>query len=371
MNKSYTIAKAMVVSALILCAATISATTTEDILSQRVENMHSIVDMRYTTEVSLYIDQYTEKYPRTSQVLLGQATVYFPILENIIREKQMPEQLKYLAVIESGLRPNAKSRVGATGMWQFMRSTGNMYGLAVTSTIDERKDVIKATYAAMAYLKDLHEQFGDWTLALAAYNCGPGNVRKAMRRAGASDYWSIQRYLPGETRRYVPKFIAMQYLMSYYHMHDIYPEMPDQELRYLATAKVYDKVTFSELSKRLDIDETVIQSLNPMYKRMYIPASIDGNHHLTLPEDALFSYLSTAGTFDDIVYRRKADTQTAKQPSTRTSVTYEPLATVAAPLLDSRVAIVAPATKTKTKAATRAGYMAQYRQWSMQQQAID
>lgn len=307
MNMKTTIAHTIAVLCSVLLYTTATAATSEEVLAQRVENLHSIVEMRYTSTVEHYVEQYTERYPSTSQILLGQASVYFPLIENIIRDKDMPEELKYLAVIESGLRPAAKSRVGATGIWQFMRSTGKMYGLTINSTIDERKDVIKSTHAAMDYLKDLHSRFGNWTVALAAYNCGPGNVRRAMRKAGgATDYWSIQKYLPRETRRYVPKFIAMQYLMSYYHMHDIVPELPEQKLRFLAATKVYDKVTFKELSLQTGLEPNLIKSLNPSYLRFYIPANAEGTNTLTLPEDELFLLLSQESTvsFDDLVFTR-------------------------------------------------------------------
>lgn len=370
--------KSIAVLTAILLVYTATATTTEEVLARRVESLHSIIDMRYTSTVEHYVDQYTARHPSTSERLLGQASVYFPMIENIIREKNMPEELKYLAVIESGLRPAVKSKVGATGMWQFMRSTGKMYGLTINSTVDERKDVIKSTYAALDYLSDLHERFGDWTVALAAYNCGPGNVRKAMRKAGgATDYWSIQKYLPRETRRYVPKFIAMQYMMSYYHMHEISPELPAEQLRYLAATKVYDRLSFKDLSDQIGIEASLIKSLNPSYVQSYIPATTDGRYTLTLPEDDLYTFLSKEHTvtFDDIIFSRKAPSmavESTQMASPRELIDVQPLPQDISPLAtvnksDARIAPRKSRTPRKRKTPSGDSYMAKYRAWSSSQ----
>lgn len=281
-------------------------TTAEDItISERVTSMYSIVDMKYTDEVAKVIKQYTKRYPKTSAKLLGQSSIYFPIIENILRERGMPDELKYLAVVESGLRPAVKSRVGATGMWQFMRSTGKMYGLTINRTVDERRDVIKSTHSAIDYLTDLHDRFGDWALAMAAYNAGPGKVNRAIRKAKSKDFWKVAKYLPRETRRYVPKFIAMQYMMSYYHMHDITPEMPEQHFMNLASAKVYDEVNFRTLSKQLDISLATLKQLNPSYIRNYIPKCSSGQHHITLPESKIYDFAIASGDGSiDFVYQK-------------------------------------------------------------------
>lgn len=378
MNMNTIVTRSIAVLTSLMFVFTAKSNTAEEVLARRVESLHSIIDMRYTSAVEHYVDQYTERHPSTSERLLGQASVYFPMIENIIREKNMPEELKYLAVIESGLRPDVKSKVGATGMWQFMRSTGKMYGLTINNTIDERKDVIKSTYAALDYLSDLHDIFGDWTVALAAYNCGPGNVRKAMRKAGgATDYWSIQKYLPRETRRYVPKFIAMQYMMSYYHMHEISPELPAQKLRYLAATKVYERITFKDLSKRIGLDANLIKTLNPSYVRSYIPATEDGRYTLTLPEDDLYVFLSKEHTitFDDIIFSRKTQSmavESTQMQSPRDLIYVKALTTSLAdlPTIEKSSVRIAPrrsSTRRKKNTSSGQSYMARYRAWSSSQ----
>jgi membrane-bound lytic murein transglycosylase D len=310
MNKILAAVQVVAIIVLSLCvnvnAFANSGEATDDQIAQRVESLYSIVDMKYTPEVSKVIRQYTKQYTKSSSILLGQSSIYFPIIENILREHKMPEELKYLAVVESSLKPTAKSYVGATGLWQFMKSTGKMYGLTINSTVDERKDVIKSTHSAVQYLKDLHERFGDWTLAMAAYNCGPGRVSRAIRKSGSKDFWVLKKYLPKETRRYVPKFIAMQYLMSYYHMHNIAPDLPEEEFRFIASTKVFKKVSFGELSRSLDVNLNIIKKLNPAFSKNYIPTASKGAFHLTLPEQKLFTFVSNHGSLSDVVYSRNS-----------------------------------------------------------------
>ncbi len=259
--------------------------------NNRINNISTQVDMRYTPVVKKQIQMYTERYRKGSERLLGRVSVYFPIFENELRSRQLPDELKYLSVIESSLDANARSYIGATGLWQFMKGTGKMYGLTINSTIDERKDPFRSTAAALDYLSDLYDQFGDWTLALAAYNCGPGNVRKAIRRSGGQhDYWSIRKFLPRETQKYIPKFIAATYLMNYYHDHDLVPELPEDHLRITATAEVHEKIGFNNLSAETGIDLEIIKALNPAYKKSYIPDT-KKSRTLTLPEASMFKYL--------------------------------------------------------------------------------
>ncbi len=259
--------------------------------NNRINNISTQVDMRYTPVVKKQIQMYTERYRKGSERLLGRVSVYFPIFENELRSRQLPDELKYLSVIESSLNTNARSYIGATGLWQFMKGTGKMYGLTINSTIDERRDPFRSTAAALDYLSDLYDQFGDWTLALAAYNCGPGNVRKAIRRSGGlKDYWSIRKFLPKETQKYIPKFIAATYLMNYYHDHDLIPELPEDYLRITATAEVDEKITFKNLSAETGIDLDIIKALNPAYRKSYIPDT-KKSCTLTLPEASMFRYL--------------------------------------------------------------------------------
>lgn len=271
------------------------------IIQDRINNLSSIVDVQYTSEVAKRIDQYTRLGKKDSEILLGKISIYFPIFEKALREKGMPDDLKYLPIIESGLRPSVVSRAGAAGLWQFMKATGRMYDLKVNKTIDERRDPQKATKAAVEYLEYLYNRFGDWTLALAAYNCGPGNVSKAIRKGNSKDFWKIKKFLPRETRNYVPKFIAVTYLMNYYHLHDINPVAPSRELQYTATARVYDKVSFRTLSKELNLDLKVIRTLNPSFIRNYIPAN-DGKFLLTLPEQKMYTFLGNDKGMQQLVY---------------------------------------------------------------------
>jgi hypothetical protein len=219
-----------------------------------------------------------------SEVLIGRSKIYFPTFEHILREKGLPTDLKYLSVVESGLKPDATSRSGAAGLWQFMRPTGRMMGLKISRTIDERRDVEKSTAAAADYLLKLYNQFDDWTLAIAAYNCGPGNMRKAIRRSGGKkSFWEIKKYLPKETREYVPKFIAITYVMNYYYEHDLMPEIPNQDLINTSTAKVYESINLKALSRELDLELSMMRTLNPSFIRNVIPKSEDGKYNLVLP----------------------------------------------------------------------------------------
>lgn len=306
MNKTlFTALQAVVMWLLVLFNTPLHAhNITEEHLAQRVESLHSVIDMRYTDEVGDVIKQYTVTHPNVSQRLLGLSISYFPLIENMLKEQGMPDELKYLAVIESGLRPDARSVVGATGMWQFMHGTARMYGLKINTQVDERQDVVKSTQTAIIYLHDLYQRFGDWTLAIAAYNCGPGKISSLLKRYGGTTYWDIQSKLPRETQRYVPKFIGMQYLMSYYHMHDLVPDFPDQEMRYLSCVKVYEKLNLREISLQSGVSLDLIKALNPVYKKGIVPASTSGNT-VILPEDGLYSFLTHQGrSFEDIVYRR-------------------------------------------------------------------
>lgn len=274
----------------------------EATINDRINNISSQVELRSNDEVKKCIQMYTEKYRNASENLLGRVTLYFPMFEKKLREKKLPDELKFLALVESNLKVNAKSYVGASGLWQFMKGTGKMYGLKINSTVDERNDPEKATEAALNYLQDLYLQFDDWTLALAAYNCGPGNVRKAIRRSGGKrTYWEIRKFLPRETRRYIPKFVAFSYLMNYYHVHNLEPVLPENNIKYTATAKVYSKVSFKKLSNHLSVDLAVVQLLNPAFIKSYIPGSSKG-YNLTLPEEVMYTYLQNNNKFENLLY---------------------------------------------------------------------
>ena len=192
--------------------------------AHRLSRLPNVIDMPYNNVVQKYIDLYSGRLRNSVAILLGASNFYNPIFEEALESYQMPLELKYLPIIESALNPSAVSHAGAVGLWQFMITTGKQYGLEVTSLIDERRDPVKASYAAARYLRDLYDIFGDWSLAIAGYNCGPNNITKAIKRAGGiKDYWTIYPYLPAETRGYVPAFIAANYIMNYYCDHNICP----------------------------------------------------------------------------------------------------------------------------------------------------
>jgi len=253
-------------------------------IEDRLHSLGSSVEIQYSSEVKNRINQYLSRQASMSEVLIGRSKIYFPTFEHILREKGLPTDLKYLSVVESGLKPAATSRSGAAGLWQFMRPTGRMMGLKISRTVDERRDVEKSTAAAADYLLKLYNQFDDWTLAIAAYNCGPGNMRKAIRKSGGKrSFWEIKKYLPKETREYVPKFIALTYVMNYYYEHDLTPNIPNQDLINTSSAKVYESLNLKSLSKELDIELSMMRTLNPSFIRNVIPQSQDGKYNLVLP----------------------------------------------------------------------------------------
>lgn len=284
--------------------ATIPVNSEEDILVlDRLNNLSTIIEFRYTQEVKDRIRNYVHEYPKGSQKILGRVSLYFPLIENKLREKNLPDDLKYLAVVESALVADASSKSGAKGLWQFMKGTGKMYGLKINSHIDERKDPLKSTDAALEYLADLYEQFDNWTLALAAYNCGPGNVRKAIRKSGGKrNYWEIRDFLPHETREYIPRQIAAIYLMQYYYMYDIEPVIMEENVINTSTSRTYRQTSFKDISAATGVSIEDLKFLNPSYLRNTIPASL-GDNHLTLPSVKMDEYLNAFGRHDDLVYR--------------------------------------------------------------------
>ena len=196
----------------------------KEVYIDRLRRLPTVIEMPYNEVVQKFIDRYSGRLRHSVSYMLGAANFYVPIFEEALEAYDLPLELKYLPVIESALNPKAVSRVGAAGLWQFMLTTGKQYGLEVNALVDERRDPVKASYAAAHYLKDLYKIFGDWHLVIASYNCGPENVNKAIHRSGGKkDYWQIYPYLPRETRGYVPAFIAANYAMTYYCDHNICP----------------------------------------------------------------------------------------------------------------------------------------------------
>ncbi len=243
---------------------------------ERLSRIPSIMEMAYNDVVQKFIDRYSGRLRHSISYMLGASNFYMPIFEEALEMYQLPLELKYLPIIESALNPKAVSRVGATGLWQFMLTTGKQYGLQVNSLVDERRDPVKSSYAAARYLRDLYKIFGDWNLVIAAYNCGPENINKAIRRAGGDtkDYWHIYPYLPRETRGYVPAFIAANYIMTYYSLHNICP-MTTRLPAKSDTVMVNKKVHLEQVANVVGINIDLLRSLNPMYRRDIIPGNTE------------------------------------------------------------------------------------------------
>ncbi|WP_321368705.1 LysM peptidoglycan-binding domain-containing protein [uncultured Draconibacterium sp.] len=263
----------------------------DSVYIKRLKEIEQVVDLSYNKVVNNYIKMYTEKRRDLVEVMLGLSAYYFPIFEETLDKYDMPLEIKYLAIIESALNPTARSRVGANGLWQFMYGTARNMKLEITSFVDERRDPIKATDAAARYLSKLHDIYGDWHLAIAAYNCGPGNVNRAIRRSGGKrNYWEIYYRLPRETRGYVPAFIAATYTFEYYKEHNLVPRYPEIELS-VDTVMVNDYLHFDQVSAKLDIEKEQLRALNPMYRRDVIPAKESKPYPLVLPNDVILDFV--------------------------------------------------------------------------------
>jgi membrane-bound lytic murein transglycosylase D len=254
------------------------------VYKRRLDSLQKDVPLDYNQYVQSYIDIYTAPHRKESIAkILGLSKYYFPIYEKAFRDAGIPEEIKFLSIVESALDPNAVSRVGATGPWQFMFATGRLYGLTIDNYIDERKDPIQASYAAAAYIKDAYQDFGDWLVAIASYNCGKGAITRAIQKAGASDFWSIRPYLPVETRNYVPAYIAIAYVMNYYGKHNIIPEPCDFSVK-TDTILVNKYVALANISKVLNVNMGEICILNPQYKKQIVNGTDAVPRRLVIPQ---------------------------------------------------------------------------------------
>ncbi len=262
----------------------------EDIKT-RLSLLETEIPLDYNDQVRPYIDLYTVRKRKLLAKVLTLSKLYFPTIEEIFDREGIPLEMKYLAVIESALNHAATSPVGAAGMWQFMAPTGNMYGLKTTSSLDERRDFIKSTEASVMYFKNSYRVYGDWLLVIASYNCGMGNVNKAIRKSGGKrSFWEIMPYLPRETRGYVPAFIAANYAMNYASEHNIYPA--ELDLNYHTdTVQVDNRYSLEQLSMALDISVAEIKLLNPSLRRGYIPFTAN-KVSLTLPYNKIIKFAS-------------------------------------------------------------------------------
>ena len=268
----------------------------------RLMRLPNVMEMVYNEVVQKFIDRYSGRLRHSISYMLGASNFYIPIFEEALEAYQLPLELKYLPIIESALNPNAISRAGAGGLWQFMIGTGKQYGLQVNSLVDERRDPVKASYAAARYLSDLYKIFGDWNLVIAAYNCGPENINKAIHRSnGEKDYWQIYPYLPKETRGYVPAFIAANYIMTYYSLHNICP-MSTRLPAKTDTVMVNRNVHLQQVAEVVGINIDLLRSLNPMYRRDIIPGATE-LYALRLPLTEVSKFIE----LQDSVYTYKVD----------------------------------------------------------------
>ena len=280
--------------------AYLSNLTPED-YAERLSRIPAVMELPYNKVVQEFIDRYTGGNRRTISFCLAAGNFYIPMFEEALEAHGLPLELKYLPVIESALNPTARSKAGAVGLWQFMLTTGKRYDLEVNSLVDERQDPVKSTWAAVRYLKDLYDIYKDWNLVIAAYNCGPGNVNKAIHRAeGVTDYWKIYPYLPTETRGYVPAFIAANYAMYYYCQHQIeplrtaFPEVTD-------TVMITKSLHFDQVAELCDIDKEALRALNPQFKKDLIPGNVKP-YALRLPQDKLLTFIDLG----DSVYNHRS-----------------------------------------------------------------
>ena len=270
--------------------------------AKRLAALPTIVRMPYNNMVRSCIDRYTKKGRSQVSYLLGISEYYFPIIEEEIDRIGIPRELKYLPIIESALNPKATSRAGAKGLWQFMFHTGKLYGLKANNYIDERFDPAKATTAALHYLKDLYDMFQNWELAIAAYNCGPGNVKKAILRSGGStDFWKIYPWLPRETRGYLPGFIAASYIMTYYEDHGICPMKPELPMA-IDTIHVNKNLHFNQIVEVCGADIQELRALNPQYLKDIIPGENE-TYILRLTNNTTTRFVEN----EDTVYKHNAD----------------------------------------------------------------
>ena len=273
------------------CTATAANPVFSDtVYTDRLANLPCIVPMTYNQPVRSHIDRYAKQLRHQVSYMLGMMEYYEPLIEQALDVHGVPNELKYLPVVESALNPVATSRVGATGLWQFMYSTGKLYGLKQNSLVDDRRDPVKSTWAAAKYLRTLYDRFGDWSLAIAAYNCGPGNVNKAIYRSGGKTaFWDIYWYLPRETRGYLPAFIAATYIMTYHAEHGICPMESKLPLA-TDTIMINRLIHFDQIVAVTGIDMETLRGLNPQYKENVIPGKFQPNS-LRLPEDKIRDFI--------------------------------------------------------------------------------
>lgn len=287
---------------------TIIAELPDSIYKQRLQALPFVIEVPYNEVVRRYILRYVKHSPRQLAALQRKAEYYFPIFENILAKHDLPYELCYMPVIESALNPQARSHMGATGLWQFMPATGKKYGLEINSLVDERMDPIRSTEAACLFLKNLYGIFQDWNLVIAAYNCGPGNVNKAIHRAGGKrDFWSIYPFLPSETRGYLPIFIAASYAMNYAQEHGICPADPLPTMA-ADTIITTHRQHLKQIADNIDIPLAELRRLNPQYPRDIIPGG--KSYAICLPIEKAGMYIDLQDTIlayraEELIHNRR------------------------------------------------------------------
>ena len=268
---------------------------------QRLADMNSFITLPFNETVRNYIILYSEKMPTKMRSMLALSQYYFPIFEEIFDRYGLPKELKYMAVIESAFNPVAVSRAGAKGMWQFMYNTAKMYGLTINSFVDERLDPVKSADAAARYMRDAYRIFGDWNLAISSYNCGSGNVNKAMRRSGSREFWPVYNYLPRETRGYVPAFVGAMYAFTYYREHGLVPETDSMPVQ-VDTFHIRRMLHFQQVSALTGVSVEMLKKLNPQYVHDIVPGTAKEEYVLRLP----YQYTSKFIENEDSVYAYNA-----------------------------------------------------------------
>lgn len=297
----------------------------DSVYIKRLMDTEQVIDLSYNKVVRNFIQMYTEKKRNQVEMMLGLSEYYFPIFEETLDKYDMPHELKYLAIIESALNPVARSRAGATGLWQFMYGTGKQLNLEISSFVDERRDPVKSSDAAARYLKQLYNTYGDWYLAIAAYNCGPGNVNRAIRRSGGkTNYWEIYYRLPRETRGYVPAFIAATYVMNYYIEHNLYPQIP-QMPTLVDTIMISNYLHFDQVEATLNMKKDELQALNPMYRINVIPATKDKPYPLVLPNEKIMDFIDKDTSVFAYEHSKYFPNNTLVKPTDNSSGNFTPV----------------------------------------------
>lgn len=279
----------------------------DSVFVNRLQSLHTVVPLTYNSEVRAYIKVYVRIMTHRLDAMLSLSEYYFPMFEEMLDRHKVPEELKYLTIVESALNPQATSRAGAAGLWQFMYGTGKHYDLEISSLVDERRDPFKSTAAAARYLRTLYDMYGDWQMAMAAYNCGPGNVNKAIARSGGKHtFWEVYPYLPRETRGYVPKYIAATYIMNYYHEHGLVAGHYDIPVR-TDTIHLHRDVHLGVVEKFTAIPSEQLRQLNPQFRTDVIPAS-SRMYALSLPTGKTSLFLQ----YEDTICKESKDTISKK-----------------------------------------------------------